>query len=202
MMRLLVSLLFIAASLLGAQSIKPNIVIFLSDDQGWGDLSINGNKDISTPHIDSLARDGAQFENFYVQPVCSPTRAELLTGRYAFRSGVRSTSEGGERFNLDETSIADVFRDAGYATSAFGKWHSGMQYPYHPNGRGFDEFYGFCSGHWGNYYSPMLEHNGKIVKGEGFCVDDFTNKAMDFIEDNKFNPFFLYLPYNTPHSPM
>ena len=201
-MRLLISLLVLAATLLGAQSIKPNIVIFLTDDQGWGDLSINGNKDISTPHIDSLARDGVQFENFYVQPVCSPTRAELLTGRYAFRSGVRSTSEGGERFNLDETSIADVFRDAGYATGAFGKWHSGMQYPYHPNGRGFDEFYGFCSGHWGNYYSPMLEHNGKIVKGEGFCVDDFTNKAMDFIEDNKFNPFFLYLPYNTPHSPM
>ena len=201
-MRFFVTILFVCLNTLFAESAKPNIVIFLTDDQGWGDLSINGNKDISTPHIDSLARDGAMFENFYVQPVCSPTRAELLTGRYAFRSGVRSTSEGGERFNLDETTIADVFRSAGYATGAFGKWHSGMQYPYHPNGRGFDEFYGFCSGHWGNYYSPMLEHNGKIVKGEGFCVDDFTSKAMDFIEENKEKPFLVYLPYNTPHSPM
>ena len=201
-MRLITLFLALCACMLYAQNRKPNIVIFLTDDQGWGDLSINGNKDIATPHIDSLARDGALFENFYVQPVCSPTRAELLTGRYAFRSGVRSTSEGGERFNLDEKTIADVFRAAGYATGAFGKWHSGMQYPYHPNGRGFDEFYGFCSGHWGNYYSPMLEHNGTIVKGQGFCVDDFTNKAMDFIEKNKSKPFVVYLPYNTPHSPM
>ncbi|WDE97428.1 sulfatase-like hydrolase/transferase [Lentisphaera profundi] len=152
--------------------------------------------------MDSLARDGAKFNNFYVQPVCSPTRAELLTGRYAFRSGVCSTSEGGERFNLDEKTLADVFRAAGYATGAFGKWHSGMQYPYHPNGRGFDEFYGFCSSHWGNYYSPMLEHNGKIVKGKGFCVDDFTDKAINFMDKNSKKPFLVYLPYNTPHSPM
>ncbi|MDD7986042.1 arylsulfatase [Lentisphaera marina] len=200
MKKIIVFIFFLAS--VYADSAKPNIIVFLSDDQGWGDLSINGNKDISTPHIDSLAQDGALFENFYVQPVCSPTRAEFLTGRYAFRSGVQSTSEGGERFNLDEQTIADVFRQAAYATAAFGKWHSGMQYPYHPNGRGFDEFYGFCSGHWGNYYSPMLEHNGKIVKGEGFCVDDFTERAMAFMEANKEKPFFVYLPYNTPHTPM
>ena len=83
--------------------------------------------------------------------------------------------------DLDEVTVADLFKKAGYRTGAFGKWHNGMQYPYHPNGRGFDEFYGFCSGHWGNYFDAMLEHNGRIVKGEGFCVDDFTNKAMDFI---------------------
>lgn len=106
--------------------------------------------------------------------------------------------------DLDETTVADLFKAAGYRTGGFGKWHNGMQFPYHPNGRGFDEFYGFCSGHWGNYFDPMLEHNGRIVKGEGFCIDDFTDKAMDFIGDavEKKKPFFAYLPYNTPHSPM
>ncbi len=106
--------------------------------------------------------------------------------------------------DLDEVTIADVFAAAGYATGAFGKWHNGMQHPYHPNGRGFQEFYGFCSGHWGHYYSPLLEQNGRIVKGQGFCVDDFTSRAMSFIEDavEAGKPFFAYLPYNTPHSPM
>ncbi len=181
---------------------QPNVVVFLTDDQGWGDLSLNGNTNLSTPNIDSLAADGASFDRFYVCPVCSPTRAEFLTGRYHQRGGVYSTSAGGERLDLDETTIADVFKKAGYATGAFGKWHNGMQYPYHPNGRGFDEFYGFCSGHWGDYFSPMLEHNGRIVEGEGFVVDDFTNRAINYIEKNKETPFFVYLPYNTPHSPM
>ena len=131
---------------------RPNIVILLSDDQGWGDLSVSGNTNLHTPNIDKIAKSGALFDRFYVQPVCSPTRAELLTGRYHPRMGVRSTSEGGERFNLDETTLADAFKKAGYATAAFGKWHSGMQYPYHPNGRGFEEFYGYCSGHWGDYF--------------------------------------------------
>lgn len=183
---------------------RPNIVVILSDDQGWGDLSLNGNTNLSTPNIDSLARDGASFDRFFVCPVCSPTRAEFLTGRYHPRGGVYSTSAGGERLDLDETTIAETFRDAGYATGAFGKWHNGMQYPYHPNGRGFDEYYGFCSGHWGNYFSPPLERNGQLVKGDGFVIDDFTNKAMKFIEDSASagKPFFAYLPYNTPHSPM
>lgn len=186
------------------QGKPPNVLVFLTDDQGWGDLSCSGNADLRTPHVDSLKRDGASFDRFYVCPVCSPTRAEFLTGRYHARSGVYSTSAGGERMNLDETTIADLFRKAGYATGAFGKWHNGMQYPYHPNGRGFEEFYGFCSGHWGNYYSPMLERNGRIVKGKGFCVDDFTDQAMDFMEGavSEKKPFFAYLPYNTPHSPM
>ena len=106
--------------------------------------------------------------------------------------------------DLDEMTIADLFKKSGYATGAFGKWHNGMQFPYHPNGRGFDEFYGFCSGHWGNYFSPMLERNGEIIEGKGFCIDDFTTQAMDFMERSKAKsqPFFAYLPYNTPHSPM
>ena len=180
----------------------PNVVVILTDDQGWGDLSMNGNTNLSTPNIDSLARDGASFDRFFVCPVCSPTRAEFLTGRYHPRSGVYSTSAGGERIDLEEMTIADTFKAAGYATGAFGKWHNGMQYPYHPNGRGFDEYYGFCSGHWGDYFSPPLEHNGRIVQGEGFCIDDFTDKAMAFMDANHDKQFFAYLAFNTPHSPM
>jgi len=184
------------------KSDQPNVIVFLTDDQGWGDLSISGNTNLSTPAIDSLAKEGASFQRFYVSPVCSPTRAEFLTGRYHQRGGVYSTSAGGERLDLDEVTIADLFRKSGYRTGAFGKWHNGMQYPYHPNGRGFEEFYGFCSGHWGDYFSPMLEHNGQIVEGEGFVVDDFTDRAISFIEKHQGEPFFVYLPYNTPHSPM
>ena len=206
MSRFLLPFLFTQVLALGSvlSADRPNVLVFLSDDQGWGDLGSSGNVDLLTPNIDSLARDGASFDRFYVCPVCSPTRAEFLTGRHHARSGVFSTSAGGERMDLDETTIADLFKAAGYATGAFGKWHNGMQFPYHPNGRGFDEFYGFCSGHWGNYYSPMLEHNGRIVKGEGFCIDDFTDKAMSFVADavGKEKPFFAYVPYNTPHSPM
>ena len=183
-------------------STKPNVVVILTDDQGWGDLSLNGNPNLSTPNIDAIARDGAEVEHFYVCAVCSPTRAEFLTGRYHPRMGVHSTSTGGERFNADEQTIADVFRDAGYATAAYGKWHSGMQYPYHPNARGFEDFYGFCSGHWGNYFSPMLEHNGRLVQGNGFLVDDLTTHAIEFINEHRDQPFFVYLPFNTPHSPM
>lgn len=182
--------------------IKPNIVLILSDDQGWGDLSINGNSNLSTPNIDRLAKTGVTFNHFYVCAVCSPTRAELLTGRYHERGGVYDTSSGGERLDLDETTIAQVFKSNGYKTAAYGKWHSGMQPPYHPNARGFDDYYGFCSGHWGNYFNPVLEHNGKIVKGKGFIIDDLTDHGIRFIEDNKEQPFFLYLPFNSPHSPM
>ena len=182
---------------------QPNVVIILTDDQGWGDLSYNGNENLSTPNIDDIARKGAVFSNFYVSPVCSPTRAEILTGRYHLRGGVQSTSTGGERLDLDETTIADVFKQAGYKTATFGKWHNGMQYPYHPNGRGFDEFYGFASGHWGDYFDPkLLEHNGKLVQGEGYIINDITNKALDFIEQHQDKPFFAFLSYNTPHSPM
>ena len=182
--------------------VQPNVVVILTDDQGWGDLSFHGNTNLNTPNIDMLAGNGTSFERFYVCPVCSPTRAELLTGRYHPRMGVYSTSEGGERMDPDETTIADVFKASGYATAAFGKWHNGMQYPYHPNARGFDEYYGFCSGHWGHYFSPMLEHNGKLVTGNGFIIDDLTDHAIDFIDKSRDNPFFLYIPYNTPHGPM
>ncbi|WP_297694227.1 arylsulfatase [uncultured Eudoraea sp.] len=181
---------------------RPNIILIVTDDQGWGDLSFNGNSNLETPNLDHLAKTGVYFENFYVQPVCSPTRAEILCGRQFQRLGVYATSAGGERLNLDETTLAEVFKKAGYQTAAYGKWHSGMQPPYHPNSRGFDDFYGFASGHWGNYFSPIIEHNSKLVKGNGFLADDLTSKGLEFITKNKEKPFLLYLPYNTPHSPM
>ncbi len=180
---------------------KPNVIIILADDQGWGDLSISGNTDISTTRIDQIAKEGASFDRFYVQPVCSPTRAEILTGRYHPRAGVYSTSAGGERIDLDEHLISQSFQSNGYRTACFGKWHSGGQHPYHPISRGFDEYYGFTSGHWGHYFSPPLDHNGIIVKGEGYLPDDLTNHAIDFMSEQE-DPFFIFLAYNTPHSPM
>ncbi|UII76464.1 arylsulfatase [Flagellimonas sp. HMM57] len=181
---------------------QPNVILILTDDQGWGDLSYHGNTNLATPNIDSIAYNGAVMENFFVQPVCSPTRAELLTGQYHPRLGVYSTSAGGERMNLGITTMAEVFKSAGYATAAYGKWHNGTQPPYHPLSRGFDDYYGFCSGHWGNYFDPMLDHNGQIVRGNGFLVDDLFDHSMEFIKKNQDNPFFIMLPVNTPHSPM
>lgn len=205
MRNLIATSVCILAALLASQlqaADKPNVLVILADDQGWGDLSVHGNKNLSTPNIDSLARDGAIFDRFFVCAVCSPTRAEFLTGRYHPRGGVRGVSTGQERLDLDEKTIAQYFKGAGYATGAFGKWHNGLQSPYHPNDRGFDEYYGFCSGHWGDYFDPPLEHNGQPVRGKGFITDDLTDHAIHFIEQHRTGPFFCYVPYNTPHSPM
>jgi arylsulfatase A-like enzyme len=180
---------------------KPNVLVILADDAGWGDYSFNGNTNITTPNVDSIGKAGAVLDRFFVCPVCSPTRAEFLTGRYHPRGGVHSTSTGGERLNLDEMTIFQTFKASGYATGAFGKWHNGTQWPYHPNARGVDEYYGFTSGHWGNYFDAMMDHNGQITTGKGFIIDDLTDHAMKFIEDNKDKNFFCYVPFNTPHHP-
>ncbi len=193
------NVLILACSAAGRQ---PNVVVILTDDQGWGDLGVNGNVNLATPNVDVLAREGATLQNFYVCQVCAPTRAEFLTGRYYPHTGVSGVSRGQGRLNPDETTVADLFKAGGYATGAFGKWHNGTQPPYHPNNRGFDEYYGFTSGHWGHYFSPPLDHNGQRVRGKGFIVDDFTEHAMDFVEANRERPFFCYIPLNTPHSPM
>jgi len=187
-----------------AQSGKraPNVIVILADDAGWGDLSIHGNTNLATPNIDSIGRAGALFDRFFVCAVCAPTRAEFLTGRYHARGGVRGVSTGQERLNLDEHTIAQSFRAAGYATGAFGKWHNGSQAPYHPNSRGFDEYYGFTSGHWAHYFDAYMDHNGQLTRGKGFIIDDLTDHALRFIEQNRSRPFFCYLPVNTPHSPM
>ena len=180
---------------------NPNILIILTDDQGWGDLSINGNTNLKTPNIDNIALNGASFERFYVSPVCSPTRAELLSGKFFVRSGVNGVTRGYERMNTDVKLISDFFKGKKYKTGAFGKWHNGSQPPYHPNNRGFDEFYGFTSGHWGNYFDPILEKNGKIIKTKGYINDVITNEAISFIKRSN-KPFLSFISYNTPHSPM
>ena len=197
----LAATLFIAIGVAAAHAKQPNVVVFLADDQGWGDLGVSGNDDARTPNIDSLAKDGVSFDRFFVCAVCAPTRAEFLTGRYHPRTGVRGVSTGLERLNVDEKTVAQVFKEAGYATGAFGKWHNGTQWPYHPRARGFDEYYGFTSGHWGEYFDPPLDHNGSMVRGSGYISDVFTDRAIAFIEANRERPFFCYVPYNVPHSP-
>jgi len=185
----------------GSERSAPNVVVFLADDAGWGDFSHNGNKQVQTPNIDSLAKGGVAIDRFFVCPVCSPTRAEFLTGRYHPRGGVRGVSTGWERLNLDESTVAEAFQQAGYATGAFGKWHNGSQWPYHPMARGFDEYFGHTAGHWGEYFDAPLEDNGRMVRTEGYIVDVCTDRALSFIERNKSEPFFCYVPFTTPHSP-
>ncbi len=185
---------------LGAESL-PNVVVFLADDAGWGDYSHSGNTQLHTPAIDSLARSGVSFDRFFVCPVCAPTRAEFLTGRYHLRGGVRGVSTGQERLDLSEKTIADAFRAAGYATGIFGKWHNGSQWPYHPMARGFNEFFGHSAGHWGEYFNAPLEDRGRMVRTEGYIVDVCTAQARDFISRNHQRPFFCLIPFTTPHSP-
>ncbi len=199
-----IPILVVALALLlesALQASQPNVVIFLADDAGWGDYSFSGNKQVHTPNIDSIARGGVSLERFYVCPVCSPTRAEFLTGRYHLRGGVRGVSTGQERLDLDEKTLADAFKAAGYATGAFGKWHNGSQWPYHPMARGFDEYFGYSAGHWGEYFDPPLEENGRMIRTSGYIVDVCTDRAMGFIDRNKNKPFFCFVPFTTPHSP-
>lgn len=181
---------------------KPNVVVLLADDAGWGDYGHSGNSRARTPNIDSIARQGVSLDRFYVCPVCSPTRAEFLTGRYHPRGGVYGTSLGQERLDLGEKTIADAFRAAGYATGAFGKWHNGSQWPYHPRARGFDEYFGHTAGHWGEYFdAPLEDGQGRMVRTSGYIVDVCTDRALAFIEKNRERPFFCYVPFTTPHSP-
>ncbi|WP_460926609.1 arylsulfatase [Spirosoma agri] len=180
---------------------KPNVLFILTDDQGWGDLSLHGNRLVETPNLDRLARSGAQFEHFFVSPLCAPTRASLLTGRYHLRTGTVSVTQGWERMRSDELTLAEVFRQNGYATGCFGKWHNGEHAPEDPNGQGFDEFLGFCAGHWNNYFDTHLQHNDRMVATHGFITDVLTDAALAFITQHKDRPFFCYVPFNAPHSP-
>ena len=182
---------------------RPNVVVFLSDDAGWGDFGISGNRQVATPRIDSIGRRGVRFRSFYVCPVCAPTRAEFLTGRYHARGGVRGVSTGWERLDLEERTLADAFQAAGYATGAFGKWHNGSQWPYHPRARGFDEYFGHTAGHWGEYFDPPLEEDGRMVRVQGYIVDVCVDRALAFIDQSHRNqhPFFCYIPFTTPHTP-
>lgn len=191
-----------AASLLAAPAgRRPNIILILTDDQGYGDLSLHGNPYLRTPNLDRLARQGIQFTRFYVCPVCAPTRASLLTGRYHLRCGVHGVTWGRETMRTQETTIAEALRAAGYSTALIGKWHLGEHYPYVPHAQGFQEFIGFRTGHWNNYFDSLLERNGKPYPTSGYISDALTDEAIRFVERNRRAPFFLYLAYNAPHAP-
>ncbi|WP_341227842.1 arylsulfatase [uncultured Arcticibacterium sp.] len=180
---------------------KPNILFILTDDQGWGDMTSHGNDIIETPNLDLLSKNGAEFDRFYVSPLCAPTRASLLTGRYHLKTGATSVSNGLEIMDAEEETIAEVFKSNGYKTGIFGKWHNGSHYPNRPTDQGFDEFIGFCAGHWSNYFDTKLDSNNTEIQSTGFITDYLTDKAIDFIDRNKEEPFLCYVPYNAPHSP-
>jgi len=180
---------------------RPNIVIILADDMGWGDLAVNGNPHVRTPVIDGFSRQSLSFDRFFVCPLSAPTRSELLTGRYFLRTGVSSVTQGYENMRSDEVTLAEALKQNGYATGCFGKWHNGAYYLQHPNRQGFDEYVGFCMGHLGYYYDMEFVHNDTLVKSTGYTTDFFTDRALGFIEDNRDRQFLCYVPYNVPHSP-
>ena len=202
-------LFFIAILLISACSTptdspkqSPNVLLIMTDDQGFGDVGIHGNDSIYTPVLDKLAKQGIRMDNFYVSPVCAPTRASLLTGRYHYRTGTTWVTRNGEAMRSEEVTLAEVFKANHYATGCFGKWHNGGHYPQNPTGQGFDDFTGFCAGHWSNYFDPPLESNGEMIQTRGYITDIITDSAVSFINKHLFKtPFFCYVPYNTPHTP-
>ena len=207
---LLLAAVVIAASTAAAASGgRPNVILIMTDDQGYGDLGVHGNPIIKTPHLDRFARESVEVESFYVSPVCAPTRASLMTGRYNYRTGVTDTFMGRAMMHADEVTIAEMLREAGYRTGIFGKWHLGDCYPMRPGDQGFEESLvhtggGLCqpAGPPDNsYFDPSLLHNGNRVKTKGYCSDVYTDAAMEFIAKHRAEPLFIYLPYNCPHSP-
>ena len=193
----------------------PNVIIIMTDDQGFGDLGINQNPNIITPNIDKFANKSIQFNNFFVSPVCAPTRSSLMTGRYSLRTGVRDTYNGGAIMSNNETTIAEILKEANYATGIFGKWHLGDNYPFRPSEQGFDESLIHLAGGIGqvgdftnyfkgdtSYFDPILWKNNKQNQYEGYCSDIFAENAIEFIEKNKNNSFFCYLSFNAPHTPL
>ncbi len=195
---------------------RPNIILIMTDDQGYGELACHGNPIIKTPNLDQLYKESIRFTDFQVSPTCAPTRASLMTGRHEFRSGVTHTINERERLSLKATTIALVLRTAGYATGIFGKWHLGDEDAYQPDRRGFDEVFihggggigqtypGSCGDAPGNtYFNPAILHNGTFVRTDGFCTDVFFAQAMKWIEDRSGQdaPFFAYIVPNAPHGP-
>lgn len=179
----------------------PNILLILSDDQGWGDLSVHGNPLLPTPNLDRLAADSVEFTRFHVSPVCAPTRASLLTGRYHLRCGVHGVTGGRETMRASEMTLAEALLPAGYGTALLGKWHLGENFPYVPHAQGFEEFIGFRTGHWYDYWDPKFERNGKPHQLKGYVTESLTGEAIRYIDERRREPFFLYMAYNVPHSP-
>ena len=182
---------------------KPNFVFILTDDQGWFELGANGNPHIETPNLDRLAGEGVRFTHFYASPVCSPTRASLMTGRHYQRTGAVDTFLGRDTLDSRETTMGEIFQKAGYHTGCVGKWHLGRYMKYHPNNRGFDEYFGFWQYGFMNRYddSDELFDNKTPVEVTGYITDVLTDRAIQFVRQNDKLPYFLYLPLNAPHAP-
>ncbi|MEO6181780.1 MAG: arylsulfatase [Verrucomicrobiota bacterium] len=199
------------------QPSRPNIVLVMTDDQGYGDLGFTGNPILKTPHIDGFARESVRFTDFHVSPTCAPTRAALMTGRHEFRSGVTHTIFERERMSLKAVTIAQLLRDSGYTTGIFGKWHLGDEDPYQPGQRGFDEVFihgaggigqtyaGSCGDAPDNkYFDPAILHNGSFKKTKGYCTDVFFQQSLNWMNEKreKKSPFFAYIALNAPHAPL
>lgn len=209
----IVALVAVVASIDAAGARQPNIVLIVTDDQGVGDLSCNGNPVLETPNIDRLASEGVQLTRFYVSPVCSPTRASLMTGRYNYRTGVFDTYVGRSMMRGDEVTLAERLKAAGYATGIFGKWHLGDNYPMRPQDQGFDDVVVFRGGglaqpsepleNNNRYTNPILWRGDQQFTGDGYCTDVFFREAQRFIRQSAADgkPFFAYVATNAPHGP-
>lgn len=196
---------------------RPNIVLVMTDDQGYGDLSCHGNPVLRTPNLDRMHAESVRFVDFHVSPTCAPTRASLMTGRHEFRSGVTHTIMERERLSLKAVTVAQVLKSAGYTTGIFGKWHLGDEPERWPDKRGFDEMFihgaggigqtypGSCGDAPNNrYFDPAILHNGRFVKTKGYCTDVFFRQALAWIEAQRKagKPFFAYITPNAPHAPL
>ncbi len=206
--RPLLLILFSFLHSLSAQSQKPNVVFILTDDQGYGDLACHGNPYIKTPNLDKLHSESVRFTDYHVATTCAPTRAGLMTGKNCNKVGVWHTIIGRELLRREEVTMAEIFKQAGYSTGIFGKWHLGDNYPFRPQDRGFDEVLIHGGGgvtqtpdYWNNdYFDDTYFHNGKPQKYSGYCTDVWFSEATKFISKQK-KPFLCYIATNAPHSP-
>ncbi len=192
---------------------RPNVILIITDDQGYGDLGATGNPLIRTPHLDAMARRSARMTTFYVSPVCAPTRASLMTGRYNYRTRAVDTFVGRAMMDPEEVTLAEILRDAGYRTGIFGKWHLGDAYPMRPIDQGFEESLVHRGGGIGQpsdppggegkYTDPILFHNGAEVRTEGYCTDVYFDRALEWIGERHTanESFFAYIATNAPHGP-
>lgn len=180
---------------------RPNILMIITDDQGYGDLSIHGNPHVATPNMDKIGQDGVRFDRFYVSTVCAPSRASVLTGRYHLRTGTHGVTRNQEAMRPEEVTLAEALKGAGYQTACIGKWHNGIQYPYTPLGQGFDYFFGFTGGHINDYFDATLLRGTTSEQTQGYITDVLTDDAIEYIKGRGQEPFFCYLAYNAPHGP-